>query len=84
MKKVYNKPLISVEALTLDQPIAVNCTADYDDIAAMMEFGYFTEKRQCTIRLLPTEGFDYDGDGTPDTAHDTICYHSNVQTAFLS
>ena len=85
MKKPYSKPLISVEMLTLDQPIAANCNADFDDIAALNEFGYFMpeQKLQCSINLLPNGGFDDNGDGTADH-HDTLCYHSNVETAFLS
>lgn len=83
MKKIYNKPLISVEALTLDQPIATNCTADFDDIQALMEWNYFMDGKNCEINLLPTGGFDFNGDGRADS-HDTLCYHSNVQTAFLS
>ena len=83
MKKIYSKPQIHVELLMMDQPIAANCTADFDDIKALMEFNYFMKGEECLINLLPTGGFDWDGDGVADD-HDTICYHSNVQTAFLS
>ena len=48
-----------------------------------MEFGYFMEGRNCVVNLLPTGGFDHDGDLVADS-HNTLCYHSNVQTAFLS
>lgn len=86
MKKVYTKPLISVEALTLDQPIAANCNADFDDILSLIDLGYFGENDRgysCSSNLLPNGGIDLDGDGESDW-HDTLCYHSNVQTAFLS
>ena len=85
MKKSYSKPLISVEVLSLDEPIALNCNANPDDIRALNEFGYFMPEQRlsCSIDLLPNGGFDENGDGIADS-HDTICYHSNVQTAFLS
>ena len=83
MKKPYSKPLISVEVLTLDEPIAANCQGDFADIAALMEFGYFMEGKNCSLNLLPDGGFDTNGDGVADM-HDTVCYHSNVETAFLS
>lgn len=85
MKKLYSKPLISVEVMSLDQPIAANCNADFEDIRALNEFGYFMpdQRLTCTINLLPGGGFDENNDGIADH-HDTLCYHSNVQTAFLS
>lgn len=73
MKKVYSKPLISVEVLTLDQPIALNCAANKDDMNSLIELGYFTEKETCGSII---DAIDW-GD-------DTICYHSNIQQAFLS
>lgn len=73
MKKVYSKPLISVEVLTLDQPIALNCVADKEDMRSLMELGYYTEKENCIINTDSIEWGD-----------DTICYHSNIQQAFLS
>ena len=72
MKKPYVKPMITVERLMIDQPMAVGCTADFDDMRSLIELGYFGEG--C--------GFEV-GDG-PVQGHDTICYHSNVQTAFTS
>ncbi|MBQ9082678.1 MAG: hypothetical protein IJY28_04165 [Clostridia bacterium] len=83
MKKAYGKPLVSVEVMSLDQPVALNCVADKDDIKSLMEFGYFMDGKNCTTNLLPSGGFDLNGDGAADS-HDTLCYHSNVQTAFLS
>lgn len=87
MKKVYTKPLISVEAMNLDQPItAANCSANKDDIQILIDFGYFMADAPVTCSDTPyTDGdrVDSDGDGDLD-AHDTICYHSNIQTAFLS
>ena len=73
MKKVYSKPLISVEVLTLDQPIALNCVADKQDMKDVMGFGYFTQEWNCAT---DTDSIEWDGD--------TICYHSNVTQAFLS
>lgn len=83
MKRTYCKPQIYVEAFSMDCPIAANCTADFDDVRALMEFGYFMETKNCQINLLPTGGFDFDNDGISDS-HDTVCYHSNVQQAFTS
>jgi hypothetical protein len=83
MKKYYHKPLICVEEIALDQPIAANCNANPADIRSLQEFGYFMEGRNCMVNLLPTGGFDHDGDLVADS-HNTLCYHSNVQTAFLS
>lgn len=76
MKKKYSKPTIAVESLTMSQPIAANCEADFDDMQDLIGFGYFgTNDRGVTC------SFEYNED---EKLHDTICYHSNVQTAFLS
>ena len=75
MKKPYSKPTITVEAIQLDQPIAAGCNADFDDMRSLIELGYFTVEGTCSIPIL--------GDG-PIQGYDTICYHSNVQTAFTS
>ena len=73
MKKPYSKPTITVGAIQLDQPIAAGCTADFDDMRDLIELGYFADS-SCSIpvRDVPLPGYD------------TICYHSNVQTAFTS
>ena len=89
MKKPYNKPRISVELMTLDQPIAANCTADRDDMLSLMEFDYFTQEKNCSKWIGTGEDgeggkIDWNCDGVWDNTHDTVCYHSNVQTAFLS
>lgn len=80
MKRVYKKPMISVEALTLDMPIAANCVADFDDVQSLVDLGYFGQNDRgisCSI--------DYDDCIDNELwGHDTVCYHSNVQTAFLS
>lgn len=73
MKKPYSKPTITVGAIQLDQPIAAGCTADFDDMRALLDLGYFADSA-CSIQF---------GDGTLP-GYDTICYHSNVQTAFTS
>ena len=74
MKKTYSKPTITVGAIQLDQPIAAGCSADADDMRSLMELGYFTAERNCDITV---------GEGTLP-GFDTICYHSNIQTAFTS
>lgn len=72
MKKPYSKPTITVEPLKLDQPICAGCNADQNDMKSLIELGYFSEG--CDIPV---------SDGTLP-GYDTICYHSNVQTAFTS
>lgn len=74
MKKTYSKPTIIVEKLQIDQPVANNCTADLDDMNSLLTLGYFTAEKNCSIQI---------GEGTLP-GFDTICYHSNVQTAFTS
>lgn len=75
MKKPYSKPTITVGPIQLDQPIAAGCTADFDDMKSLIDFGYFTMESNCQIQI-PREG--------PINGSDTICYHSNVQVAFTS
>ncbi len=75
MKKTYSKPTIIVGAIQLDQPIAAGCMADFDDMRSMIEMGYFTAEGACD-HPVPGNG--------PIQGFDTICYHSNVQTAFTS
>lgn len=83
MKKMYNKPAVHVELITMDQPIAANCDMDKQDMEDLIAFGYFGVELTCDWTLLPNGGFDYNGDNEPDS-HDTVCYHSNIQKAFLS
>ena len=42
---------------------------------SLLELGYFTAEMNCGIQIY--------GDG-PVQGFDTICYHSNIQTAFMS
>jgi len=89
LKKVYNKPLISVEILSLDQPIASTCNASKDDMEILMSFGYFSSDRSCDMYIgsgNPGEGgmIDWDRDGVADDTHGTVCYHSNITIAFTS
>lgn len=87
MKKVYTKPLISVEVMSLDEPIANGCTMDRNDVLDLISGDFFTAERNCAYTLVETGGFDITGDGIADIfneGHDTICYHSNAQIAFLS
>ena len=76
MKRKYEKPMIQVETLELDMPIAVGCTVDSEDMESIVEVsGYFMPDSICKkvedAILFPGE-------------EDTICYNSNVQTAFMS
>ena len=72
MKKPYSKPQIAVETVRLDHPVAGGCIADFEDVNALVGMGYFGDDMGCT-----TEWID-------NGNHDTICYHSNIQTAFSS
>ena len=73
MKKKYIKPIVWIEEFCLDAPISLNCIADKEDMNSLIELGYFMDG--CSILYE---------DGIFDDSHDTICYHSNVQQAFLS
>lgn len=75
MKKPYVKPMITVERLMIDQPMANGCNANPDDMRSLMELGYFAADMSCSIEV---------GDSPVQGEHDTICYHGNVQTAFMS
>ena len=75
MKKPYVKPMITVERLMIDLPMAVGCTADFDDMKSLIGLGYFTGEGACD-KQIPADGHVQ--------GFDTICYHSNVQTAFTS
>ncbi len=84
MKKTYTKPLISVEAMLLDTSIAnTTCDMNKNEVLDLMEFGFFMEGKNCDYNLLKNGGFDFTGDGESDM-HDTVCYHTNIQKAFLS
>lgn len=80
MKRVYEKPMISVETLELDMPIAADCMADFDDMNSLIELGYFGEND----RGITCDSIYYDYIDNELLGHDRVCYHSNVQTAFLS
>ena len=77
MKKVYEKPSIYVETLELDMPIAAGCEADKEDMEDVMVLGYFTVELMCRKS-------DDKYINPPNGDEDTICYHSNAQTAFFS
>lgn len=91
MKKIYTKPLIVVEEMSLNQGIAtaVNCTADRDDMEELLAMHFFSDS-SCWFKLFVGEneyeggGMDTDMDGVPDRNHATVCYHTNMTTAFLS
>ncbi len=76
MKKEYRKPFIYLESIRMDHPSALACQADEDDMHALISLGYFTEDMNCE--------FFYRDDMLDGSGNDTICYHSNVQAAFLS
>ena len=77
MKKAYSKPMIYVEVMELDQPIAGTCSADKSDMIELTAQGWFTEARQCNFKLTAENP-------TVQNGSDTICYNSNVLTAFTS
>ena len=54
-------------------PIAANCNADYDDIRSLIDLSFFWD--DCNFKWQDT---------TNGMGHDTVCYHSNVRTAFTS
>ena len=85
MKKIYHKPLISVEEMSLNQSIAtaVNCTANKDDMEVMKMLGYFLDEAECFFTITEHGKVDSNFDGVLDE-HDTLCYHSNAQTIFMS
>ena len=83
MKKAYSKPQIHVESFLMDRPIALTCDVDRALMVELVFSGYFMEGKNCSMKLLPNGGFDFTGDGIADS-HDTVCYHSNVQQAYLS
>ena len=74
MKKPYNPPTITVEDIRLDQPIALNCVADFDDVKSLLDMGYFAAELNCSKFV----------DKNTNQPYDTICYHSSIQKAFLS
>lgn len=93
MKKTYSKPLISVEELSLDQPIAGGCSANKNVMNALLSDGWFNSSRaECEMWIGigndPTKGglIDANCDHIPDgnQTHNTVCYHSNITTAFIS
>lgn len=77
MKKVYSKPLVAVESLAVNMPIALGCDANFDDVQSLVDLGYFGETDG---RVPKCAEIYYD----IEWGNDSVCYHSNVQTAFLS
>ncbi len=74
MKHPYDKPMIFVESLTLDMPIATNCSSDPQDMNDLIGFGYFNADYDCM--------FDFNDD--VDWGNDTVCVHSSITQAFTS
>lgn len=71
MKRVYERPAVYVEAVGLDKPIALNCTANKDDMWSLIKMGYFNDYCELNVEENPPP-------------YDTICYHGNIDTAFTS
>ena len=90
MKKIYQKPLIVVEDMFLDNSIATATTCDVNyrtdpDIPFLKELGCFLDKNTCMYVVATDGGFDFDGDGNVEEGfHDTLCYHSNIDNLFAS
>lgn len=92
MKKIYSKPLIFVEELTLDQPNALTCNARKAVMETLLGWSYFNNDRGCDYLIVPgPDGTgawvdsNFDGVGDFENGmYDTLCYNSNVETAFLS
>lgn len=94
MKKIYKKPLITVEELTLDYAIAANCTANKQIMESLIKdfFGFTESMDNCTTKLDEIQGYtglwqdtDFDGElDAPNAYGDQVCYHSNIGKAFLS
>lgn len=78
MRKQYSKPRVSVEAITLDQPIAAGCMANYADVQALLDMNVFLDTE---IGKVGVCSWIFD---EATMGNDLVCYHSNVQTAFLS
>lgn len=76
MKRAYEKPMISVEELQLDSPVALGCTILDEDLKSLIELDYFGGTMDCLLEIP-------EGGQLPGT-HDTVCYHSNVTVMFAS
>lgn len=77
MKRTYSKPVIYVEDLQLDSPIASNCDANKADMESLLELRVFTKEMDCFFPILETGELD-------EWGYPTVCYHTNIDVAFLS
>lgn len=82
MKKKYEKPMIEVESLMLDMPVAAGCDPDgYEDSATLKDMGYFGDG--CTRFNVANEK-DENLMNYPGMSDDKLCYYSNVIQLFTS
>ncbi len=80
MKKKYEKPMIEVESLMLDMPVAAGCDPDgYEDSATLKDMGYFGDG--CTRFNVAN---DEEENQHPWGKDDKLCYYSNVVKLFTS
>ena len=75
--------------MTLDQPIAGNCTATKDDMDLLKMYNFFAPDSTCMMWIGTGENghggkIDYDRNHEWDDEHGTVCYHSNITVAFNS
>lgn len=79
MKKEYQKPMISVESMALDMPVAAGCDPEaVDDAKDLLAMNYFDagcgkaiidDAQENTIWMM---------------ADDKLCYYSNTSQLFTS
>lgn len=86
MKQPYMKPMIAVENIAMDRPIALECSADPGIVTSLKALSYLVSgDADCSNgHIIEGGGIDCDFDGNSDYPDDTVCYHSNVQTVLTS
>ncbi len=79
MKRVYSKPTIHVEVMSLDMPIAASCQT-YSETPELKAQGWFIGSDSCSFQFDNGNGdIGFMGD-----IADTLCYHSHAKTTFTS
>ncbi len=79
MKRIYGKPTIHVEVMSLDMPVAASCYDNTNaDIIDLKANGWFVVA--CGDMNLENNKEVWDGLGVADT----ICYHSNITVTLNS
>lgn len=82
MKKEYQKPMIEVESLALDMPVALGCDPEaFADASTISELGYFGNAISCNRHVISS---DAEENTVPLMDDDKICYYSNVFKLFAS